>query len=132
MEDLFKNVLDTIITFTTKFYFLYILILLSYLIVVFRKRIDYLFMKNDAVWKKWFRSAYRCPACLKRLRPYDYPPNYICYKCGNTYSFGDKSAKLWINSKPMLTRGEFVRYSILLVFLATGAIWLFTSGVLQG
>jgi hypothetical protein len=131
MQELFNSIVQTIVHFTTKFYFLYILVFLAYLIVVFRKRIDYFFMKKDPVWCKWFKSAYRCPACLKRLRPYDYPPNYICHKCGNTYAFGDKTAKMWIKNKPMLTKGEFFRYSVFLVFLASGAIWLFSSGVLN-
>ena len=131
MQELFNNIIQTIVQFTTKFYFLYILVFLAYLIVVFRKHIDYLFMKKDPVWRKWFKAVYRCPACLKRLRPDDYPPNYICHKCGNTYAFGDQSAKTWIKNKPMLTKGEFFRYSVLLVFLASGAIWLFTSGVLN-
>jgi hypothetical protein len=131
MEELLQGFSQTIFYYTTKFYFIYLLFTLSYLVVVFRKRIDYVFMRNDVVWRKWFKGAFRCPACLKRLRPFDYPPNYICYKCGNTYSFGDKSVKLWIQNKPILTKGEFIRYSVLLFFLAIGAIWLFTSGVLQ-
>jgi len=131
MEELLRGFSQTIFYYTAKFYFIYILFTLSYLVVVFRKHIDYVLMRNDVVWRKWFKSSFRCPACLKRLRPYDYPPDYICYKCGNTYSFGDKSVKLWIQNKPILTKGEFIRYSVLLFFLAIGAIWLFTSGVLQ-
>jgi len=99
--------------------------------VAFRWRIDYLFMKNDLVWRKWFKSSYRCPACVKRLKPDDYPPNYRCNKCGNTYAFGDPAAKSWIDSKPLLTRGQFFRYVSLLTFLAIGAVWLFSSGALR-
>jgi hypothetical protein len=130
MEDLLTNMTRTIAQFTLKYWVIYILSVLSYLIVAFRHRIDYLFMKNDLVWCKWYRSAYRCPACVIRLRPADYPPNYRCLKCGNTYSFGDPAAKAWIDSKPLLTRGEFFRYISLLAFLAIGALWLFSSGVL--
>lgn len=131
MEDFLTNITRTIAQFALKYWVIYILSVLSYLIVIFRHRIDYLFMKNDLVWRTWSRGVYRCPACVRRLRPADYPPNYRCNKCGNTYSFGDPAAKAWIDSKPLLTRAEFFRYLSLLTFLAIGALWLFSSGVLS-
>ncbi len=131
MEELLTGMTRTISQFALKYWVLYILFILSYLIMAFRYRIDYLFMKNDMVWRKWFKGVYRCPACVRRLRPDDYPPNYRCNKCGNTFSFGDPAAKSWIDSKPLLTRGEFFRYLSLLAFLAIGALWLFSSGVLH-
>jgi hypothetical protein len=130
MDEFLTSLTRSIAQFTLKFWVIYILLVFSYLIVAFRWRIDYLFMKEDKVWRRWYKTIYRCPACVRRLRPADYPPNYCCSKCGNTYSFGDQSAKAWIDSKPLLTRGEFFRYSVLLAFLAIGALWLFMSGAL--
>jgi predicted RNA-binding Zn-ribbon protein involved in translation (DUF1610 family) len=130
MNSFVNGLLVSISQFALKFYVLFIFAFLSFIILTFRKRIDYLIMKKDPVWRKWYRGMYRCPACHKRLRPDDYPPNYLCRKCGNTYAFGDKDVREWIKAKPLITRGEFIRWMTLLTFLALGALWLFGSGVL--
>ena len=131
MEDIITAVFQTIINFATKFYFLVLLLVFTWLIVTFRLRIDYLFMKNDLVWRKWYKAVFRCPRCHRKLRPADYPPNYCCPKCSNTFTFGDKDVKEWIRHKPALTKGEFFRYLTLLAFLGLGALWVFTSGVIK-
>ena len=130
METFLSGVTGTITHFVFKYWVIFLILTLSYLFITFRHRIDYLFMQKDPVWRKWYKGAFRCPACLKKLKPDDYPPNYRCSKCGNTYAFGDRDAKEWSNSKPLMTKGEFFRYLSLLSFLAIGALWLFYSGVL--
>lgn len=131
MDASFLNgILITIAQFVWKYFFLFILGFLALLIIIFKHRIDYLLMKNDLIWRKWYKGIYRCPSCHKKLRPDDYPPNYICRKCGNTFAFGDKDVREWIKTKPLMTKGEFIRWLTLLLFLALGATWVFTSGVL--
>jgi len=130
MEAFLIGVTRTITHFVFKYWVIYLILILAYLFMTFRHRIDYFFMKKDQVWRKWYRGVFRCPACLRKLKPDDYPPNYRCPKCGNTYAFGDRATKEWINSKPLITKGEFFRYISLLSFLAIGALWLFYSGVL--
>jgi hypothetical protein len=49
----------------------------------------------------------------------------------DNFTFGDKAEKEWIRHRPMLIKGNFYRYLALLLILSTGALWLFTSGVLH-
>lgn len=131
IEHIIQSMWSTILAYSIRYYVIVILLVLSYFIIVFRKRIDYIIMKDDLIWRRWYKAIFLCPSCHRRLRPADYPPNYICPKCGDTFTFGDKATKDWSKHRPMMTKGEFVRYFILLVFLAVGAVWIFTSGVLK-
>lgn len=130
-EELIRDIWQTILNYSTQYYVLIVLLLLAYIVMAFRYRIDYLIMKDDVVWRRWYKAVFRCPSCHRRLRPDGHPPNYLCPKCGNSFTFGDKAVKEWVRHRPMLTKGEFVRYLTLLLFLAAGATWLFTSGILN-
>ena len=77
------------------YYILVFSVITALFIMAFQKPIDYLIMKNDPIWRKWYKGKFRCPSCLKRLLPHDYPPNYICNKCGGIHSFGDKAVRDW-------------------------------------
>lgn len=130
-EPIIQSMWSTILTYSTRYYVLIILLVLAYFVIVLRKQIDYLIMKDDRVWRRWYKAIFLCPSCHRRLRPADHPPNYICPKCGDAFAFGDKAAKDWIKNRPAMTKGEFVRYFTLLFLLAVGAVWIFTSGVLK-
>jgi len=99
-------------------------------IMAFKKPIDYFIMKNDTIWRRWYKGKFRCPSCLKKLKPHDYPPNYICIKCGGIHTFGNNEVREWRKNKPIMTRGEFIRYLILLGILALSAFEVFNSRII--
>jgi hypothetical protein len=130
MESIIIELSKDITQFVFKYFVLVFLVITSLAIITFRKPIDYLLMKNDLVWRRWYKSRYMCPSCLKRLKPYDYPPNYICGKCSGIHVFGDRAVKEWGKNKPIMTKGEFIRYLVLLGIFAIGAFYVFKSGII--
>jgi hypothetical protein len=129
-EEILSKIGKYVLSFVQQYYVLYLLGSSALFLFLYRKPIDALIMKKDTTWQKWYRGKFLCPSCLKRMRPYDYPPNYYCSKCGNAFAFGDQDVREWPKKKPIMTKGEFIRRLVLLGILAIAAFYVFNSGMI--